>query len=87
MLFRSLISHGIWFREPVNGEFLVRRLRGSWPKDKSGYKKSKRVLPQGERIDEADLASMLALTETAIAWVEELHAEIKNTLASSRKPQ
>jgi len=80
---RDLISHGIWFREPQTGRFLVRRLRGFWPKGKDGSKLSRRTMPQGEPIDEDELAVMLAISEAAIEWVEDLHAEVKAGLATS----
>jgi len=84
---RDLVGHGIWFREPTGGGLLVRRLRGSWPKDKTGFRRSRRILPQGEHIDEEELAIMLELTEKTIQWIQDLHNEIRDGLkASPRKP-
>jgi len=84
---RDLVSHGTWFREPDGGNLLVRRLRGSWPKDETGFATSRRIMPQGEFIDEDELAIMLGLTEAAIEAVEELHAQVRAGLATSpRKP-
>jgi hypothetical protein len=61
---------------------------GSWPKDAAGKKKTRRVLPEGEPVDEAELATMLEITEIAIGMAENLITEIEATLAASpRKPR
>jgi hypothetical protein len=76
---RDTLAHGA-YTQRADGEWQVVQFSGTWPKQSSGGRLSRRVLPETLRLDPAHLAKTEKAIESLIQWAVLFpHATLQKT--------